>query len=75
MYNIILNDYKMNTLRLTPDNVFHYMNHQIIFKHRNNYIVKQIISISDTGKSIKIDLPYLKNNLEIVSRKVYVILK
>jgi len=65
----------MNTLRLTPDNVFQYMNHQIIFKHRNIYVVKSIIDISNSGKTLKIDLPYLKNNLEIVSRKVYVILK
>lgn len=65
----------MNTLRLTQDNVFQYMNHQIIFKHRNIYIVKSIIDISNTGKTLKIDCPCLKNNLEIVSRKVYVILK
>jgi hypothetical protein len=65
----------MNTLRLTPDIVFQYMNHQIIFKHRNIYIVKSIIDISNSGKTLKIDMPCLKNNLEIVSRKVYVILK
>ena len=65
----------MNTLRLTPDNVFQYRNHQIIFKHRNIYVVKSIIDISNSGKTLKIDIPYLKNNLEIVSRKVYVILK
>ena len=65
----------MNTLRLTPDNVFQYMNHQIIFKHRNVYIVKSIIDIFNSGKTLKIELPDLKNNLEIVSRKVYVILK
>ena len=65
----------MNTIRLTPDNVFQYISHEIIFKTRNNYLVKRIIGVSNTGKTIQIDYPDLQNNLEITSRNVYVILE
>ena len=59
----------MNTTRLTPDNALQYIGHEIIFKSRKNNIIKRIISVSNTGKTI-----YLKNCLQIVTRKVYVVL-
>lgn len=65
----------MNTLRLTPENVFQYIGYDIIFKTRNKDIIKKIISVSDTGKSIKIDHPDLQNSLQLITRKVYVIMK
>lgn len=65
----------MNTVRLTPENVFQYIGYDIIFKTRNKDIIKQIISVSETGNSITIDHPDLKNSLQIVTRKVHVILK
>lgn len=65
----------MNIIRLTPNNVFQYISHEIIFKTRNNYLVKRIISVSNTGKTIQIDYPDLQNNLQIISRNVYVILE
>jgi len=65
----------MNTLKLSPENVFQYIGHEILFKTRNNYIVKRIIEVSRTGKTVKIDHPDLQNSLEIVSRNVYVILE
>ena len=64
----------MNTIKLTTDNVFQYIGYDIIFKTRDNHIIKKIISVSKTGKSITIDHPDLKNQLEIVSRNVYVII-
>ena len=64
----------MNTIKLTPENVTQYINHEIIFKTRNNHILKRILGVSTTGKSIQIDHPDLQNSLEIVKRKVYVIL-
>ena len=64
----------MNTIRLTPTNVSQYIGHEIIFKSRHNHLVKRIISVSNQGKTITIEHPDLKNNLQIVSRKVYVIL-
>ena len=45
-----------------------------IKKSRGKYIVKIILDISKSGKSIKIDHPDLQNSLQIVSREVYVIL-
>jgi hypothetical protein len=64
----------MNTIRLTPTNVFQYIGYEIRFKTRKCYIIKKIISVSKTGKTIQIDHPDLQNNLEIESRNVYVIL-
>ena len=63
----------MNFIRLTPDNANMYVGHEIIFKSRNKFLVKKIMRVSNTGKSITIEHPDLKNGLEIVSRKVYII--
>lgn len=65
----------MNTIRLTPENVFQYIGYEIIFKTRNNYIIKKIIDVTNSCKSVHIDHPDLQNTLEIVSRNVYVIIK
>jgi hypothetical protein len=65
----------MNTIRLTPKNVFQYIGYEIIFKTRNNYIIKRIIDVTNSGKSVHIDHPDLQNALEIVSRNVYAITK
>ena len=61
----------MNLIRLTPENASKYIGFEILFKTRGNHIVKKIISTKNN--SVKIDHPDLKNNLQIVSRKVYVI--
>ena len=65
----------MHLVKLTPDNVSQYIGYEILFKTRNSYIVKTIISVSNTGKTIKIDYPDLQNSLEIVSRNVYCIIE
>jgi hypothetical protein len=65
----------MNTIRLTPDNVFQYVGHDIIFRSRNTHIVKRILAVSNKGKCVKIEHPDLQNCLEIKSRNVYVILE
>ena len=64
----------MNKVRLTPANVSKYIGHKIEFKTRGEIVTKKIINVSDTGKTITIDHPDLKNNLEIVSRNIFVIL-
>ena len=64
----------MNTIRLTPENVFQYIGHEIIFKTRKNHIVTRINYVSVTGKTIYIKHPDLQDNLQIVSREIYVIL-
>jgi hypothetical protein len=64
----------MNTIKLTKDNVLQYIGREIIFKTKNNHIVKRIIGVSNTGKTIQIDYPDLQNNIQIETRNVYVIL-
>jgi hypothetical protein len=64
----------MKLIRLTPDSVRYYIGHEILFKSRGKHIVKIILDMSKSGKSIKIDHPDLQNSLQIVSREVYVIL-
>jgi hypothetical protein len=66
---------KMNLVKLTPENANKYIGYEIIFKTRKQHLIKKIISVSDTGKSIQIDHPDLNNNLQIVTRKVYVIIE
>ena len=56
----------MNTIRLTPENVFQYIGHEIIFKTRKNHIVTRINYVSVTGKTIYIKHPDLQDNLQIV---------
>ena len=63
----------MQTIRLTPYNVQQYVGCDIIFKHGKNFIVKQVVRVSNGRKTITIDYPELRNNLEIVTRNVRVI--
>ena len=65
---------KMELLKLTPDNVSFYLGQEILFKSRGRHIVRKILGVSQSGKSINIDHPDLKNQLQIVSRSVCVIL-
>uniref|UniRef100_A0A6C0HHB3 Uncharacterized protein n=1 Tax=viral metagenome TaxID=1070528 RepID=A0A6C0HHB3_9ZZZZ len=60
-------------VRLTPGNVSQYIGYEIMFKSRGKNVVSRIISVSSGLKTIKIDYPDLQNNLEIVSRKIYVV--
>lgn len=67
-------DQKMASfIKLTPQNVNQYVGYTIVFKTRNEYITKKIIKANE--KSIKIDHPNLKNNLQIITRDVYVIIE
>ena len=61
----------MELIRLTPDNASKFTGREILFKTRGKYIVKEILGFTKT--SVKIDHPDLHNQLQIVSRKVYVI--
>ena len=64
----------MKLVKINPSNIFNYENQFIIFKTRNEYKTRKILKISKSGKTVTIDLPDLKNCLEITSRNVYVIL-
>ena len=63
----------MQTIRLTPYNVQQYIGCDVIFKHGNNLIVRKVARVSNGRKTIIIDCPELRNNLEIVKRNVRVI--
>jgi hypothetical protein len=62
-------------VRLTKDNAKDYIGYNIKFSTRGERIIKKILGVSETGKSIKIDHQDLNNSLEIVNRMVYVILE
>ena len=64
----------MNLLQLTPERAHEFVGYEIMFKTRGNHLVKRILDVSDTGKTVYIDHPDLNNNLEIITRKVYVLL-
>ena len=62
-------------IKLTPNNVSKYIGREIRFRTRGKYIVKTILGVSTTGKTVRIDHPDLQNSIQIVSRKVLVIIE
>jgi hypothetical protein len=58
-------------IKITPENVNRYIGEDITFKNGGEYVVRQILRASETGKTIEIDYPELKNNLQIVTRNVF----
>ena len=65
----------MKLIELTPDNVFNYIGYNVLYKTRHNIKLNKINSVSESGKTIYIDNEDLNNCLEIVSRKVYVVIE
>tara|TARA_B100000963_G_C22582389_1_gene651488 strand:+ start:373 stop:564 length:192 start_codon:yes stop_codon:yes gene_type:complete len=63
----------MKLIRLTSENAPKYIGYEILFKTRGNHLVKKIISVNNT--SVKIEHPDLNNQLQIVSRKIYVLIE
>jgi len=63
----------MKLVRLTTQNVSIYIGYEILFKTRGKHIVRTIIDSTDT--SIKIDHPDLHNHIEILKRKVFVLIE
>ena len=67
----------MKFIRLTPENVRYYVGYEIIFKSRGKSIVKIILDISKSGKSIKIDHPDLQkitSQINIQDKKYTIII-
>ena len=62
----------MDLVRLTKDNCSKYIGYLILFKTRHKYILKTILAINKC--SVKINHPDLNNNVEFVSRKVFVLI-
>lgn len=61
-------------VRLTQENAKSYLGYNIRFTSRKQTIVRKILDVSDSGKSIKIDYQNLGNCLNL-TRKIYVIAK
>jgi hypothetical protein len=59
-------------VRLTPENVKQYLGYEIVFKSGGKRITRKILSVSESGKSIRVDFPYLHNCLNL-SRKIHVL--
>ena len=66
-------EYENTLIRLTPENSSGYVGFEIVFNTRGNNILKKINRVSETGKTLYIDHLDLRNNLQIVGRKVYAI--
>ena len=61
-------------IKLTYMNAHEYIGYKIEFTSKKCVIVKRIMSVASSGKSIRIDYPYLKNCLVVgCGRKIYVI--
>lgn len=60
-------------IKLTPQNATQYIGYTIVFKTRGEYITKKILKTNK--KTIKIDHSELKNNLQIITRNINVIIE
>ena len=65
----------MKLIELTIENVFNYINYNILYKSRNEIKLSKINKISSSGKTIYIDNEDLNNCLEIIYRKIYVVIE
>jgi hypothetical protein len=61
----------MQFIRVTSDNANKYIGYDIIFKTREQKVIKKIIGVNNT--SIKIDHSDLNNQI-VFSRQIYVII-
>jgi hypothetical protein len=64
----------MQLIELTIDNVFNYIDYNILYKSRNELKLSKINKISSSGKTIYINNEDLNNCLDITSRNIYVII-
>jgi len=60
-------------VQITPENAKYYIGCDVVFTTRGHNETKTILGVSDSGKTIQIDHPDLKNQLQIVTRKVYLL--
>ena len=63
----------MELVRLTSRNAHNYIGKNILFKTRDQFIVKRILGATKT--CVRIDHPDLNNCLETISRRIFVILE
>lgn len=64
----------MNLIKLTDENAYSYIGFEIIFKRRNgDHMIRRINRVSNTGKTVYINYPETKDNLQ-TGRNIYVII-
>jgi adenylyl- and sulfurtransferase ThiI len=59
-------------IRITPENVDQYIGKKIFYISRGKITSSIILGVSTSKKTVQIENPDLKNNLEIIKRKVYI---
>lgn len=64
----------MNTnTKLTPENASKYIGREILFTYNGATVKRTLLKVSETGKTIHVDHPETRNNLQLVSRKIFVV--
>jgi hypothetical protein len=67
---------KMNTnmnTKLTPENASKYIGREILFTYNGATVKRTLLKVSESGKTIHVDHPETRNNLQLVSRKIFVV--
>jgi hypothetical protein len=62
---------KMKLLKVTPQNSKQVVGRQVLFTSCGKKVMCTVLRASESGKTIYINHPDLKGNLEVVSRAVY----
>jgi len=60
-------------VQITPENAKYYIGCDVVFTTRGHKETKTILGVSDSGKTIQVDHPDLNNQLQLVTRKVYLL--
>lgn len=60
--------------QVTPSNSRDMIGKQIVFTAKGQKVLKTVTGVSPSGKTLQLDYPELKNNIQIVSRKVYAVM-
>jgi hypothetical protein len=66
----------MNTntnTKLTPENASKYIGREILFTYNGATVKRTLLKVSESGKTIHVDHPETKNNLQLVSRRIFVV--
>ena len=59
--------------KLTPENASKYIGREILFTYNGATVKRTLLKISESGKTIHVDHPETRNNLQLVSRKIFVV--
>ena len=66
----------MNTntnTKLTPENASKYIGREILFTYNGATVKRTLLKVSESGKTIHVDHPETRNNLQLVSRRIFVV--